>query len=84
MSPLNAVSGYVEMLQSSTHDPNANERLDRYSRKIAQGLEQISDQLEELQQFCATSASRDVTGIRRVNREEKRRSRRSMVSGMPF
>lgn len=79
MSPLNAVSGYVDLLQSNARNPKAGEHVERYSRKIAQGLEQISDQLEELQHYCKTGG---VTERPQPDREEIRRSIRSLVSGM--
>lgn len=48
MSPLSAVSGYLELLSNSLSSVPASEKLERYSSNISSGLNEIGFMLEQL------------------------------------
>lgn len=48
MSPLSAVSGYLELLMNNLDGTNKQEKLSRYSRNIGDGLNEIGFLLEQL------------------------------------
>jgi len=51
MSPLSAVSGYLELLSNNLPESEQGEKLDRYTGNISEGLNQIGFLLEQLHEI---------------------------------
>lgn len=51
MSPLSAVSGYLELLSNNLPDPEQQPKLTRYSKNISDGLNEIGFLLEQLHEI---------------------------------
>lgn len=54
MSPLSAVSGYFELLIANLNNESDSEKIERYSQKVSDGLNEIGFLLEQLHEMFRT------------------------------
>jgi signal transduction histidine kinase len=52
MSPISAISGYLELMQMFLQDEVDAERVEKYRSKIQKGISELSDIIEDLYDEC--------------------------------
>ncbi len=67
MSPLSAVSGYLELMNMNLNKGVDTEKIKKYSSKISDGLQEISELLEQLQELYSVDDSNNKADIAGIN-----------------
>lgn len=59
MSPLSAVSGYFELLVANLNQEKGSEKIERYSQKVSDGLNEVGFLLEQLHEMYKVDQEND-------------------------
>lgn len=74
MSPISAISGYLELMQMFLQDEVDAERVEKYRTKIQKGISELSDIIEGLYDECDNEEELSEDNSSSVDIEKNRRA----------
>jgi len=77
MSPISAISGYLELMKMLLEEDPTNDSIERYRTKVEEGINELGEIVEELYDAFDDSGSEDIKTLGSSNGAEEDTGRRA-------